>query len=297
MSEQENNEIIEKDESAELVFNTAVKTLFMTFLTVVLLFAVLFQCFPSGAMRFTYDIGLYKNSLGYAEKALARGYNLEALLYAVELSDKLCESELSGKPYERESKYADELEKYTREYAFSPDFDRKNAELDEYYAAGQNYGGSLYSYADYIYTQNFYARALLDSTDEILCRGELVSTDKLGGIIPTMTAKETAVLYNQMDAYLTANRSIELLWSDGKTALLDALIGAYEPLREAFTSSDDIREKLYLTRAALYFSTSIADKFNTATFKDEIEKTFVVTAEGKTLTVFEYYKSLLNSRV
>lgn len=267
----------------------ALSTLFWLVVAVALAAAVFRICFPLAAMRLYEDMGNIPRAYECAAQAARSGRDsadrVNARLKRTNFAISLMRTD--EKEYARET--ADAIEQFLSDPSC---LDR--AELvDEYNlrSSAAKLHPNLYSYADYLHSENARARYILGEQKLYRCEGYVTAKEALGAVV---SPEETAVLFGQIaavagQASASGDKTPDLAPNEltvrAKQYIAEVLagIGDKPALRDVYLVK--AYEKLY-TRLSYggYLSAAELNELNTLEYK------------GTTYTVSElYYDTLLES--
>ena len=264
----------------EVVIGCALKTLFYLLVFGSLLSGYLLLRMPFFAMKISYDLGYTANAYGFAQTFLrreAKAYDditaapydsayVGGLLYAIELSEKLML---------RDKAYAGDVALHTETYATLKEADKRNQLLDAYYTdvpAPMRVSG--YSYRDYVYCLNYYARLVSGRGDKLLFGGKLTALSELPAAAAALDFASEA------DAYATILNQLGRAASLGENVNTIAAARFDEFLE--FSLGCQGLKRLFLIKSALGFAESLAGAGN---------ESFLRQIDGRTLS--EYYYTVL----
>ncbi len=239
---------MEQASTGKIILKTAIITTLALALACVLVAVFVFFCFPYQGYKFTNDLGMKKSALFFAEK-YADDDNLDGFVYCVEL-DKQLIAKTNDLVYDQ--KMLSHTERFFAVGSLGEEFFKT---VDEYYIANsprQAHVG-LYSYEEYLVTNNYVSRVRLNEASEMIFRGKPTKLDEIAAT-EDITNSELAIVYSAISAALSqrGENGFEIMISDDEPtdfcnwieSTVPKFIGELADFRE-----DTLKELFFMNKA------------------------------------------------
>ncbi len=240
----------------KLILKTAIITASVLALACILIAVFVFFCFPYQGYKFTNGLGMKKSALFFAERYASDGENMDGLVYCIEL-DKALIDETGNPSYDE--KMISHTEMLLGQASIGEAYFKQ---LDEYYIANSNRAAhvGLYSYKEYLTSNNFVARVRLGKQDKMVFRFKPTALDE---IMETsdITNMELAAIYSSIakSLYEVEDGNFGFLAKDGEQTELLTQIKTTIPkfIGELADVRADKLKELFLMRSVLVFLNEI----------------------------------------
>lgn len=245
----------------KLIFKTAIITALALTLAFILIAVFVFFCFPLQGYKFTNGLGMKKSALFFAERYASDGENMDGLVYCIEL-DKALIDETGNPSYDE--KMISHTEMLLGQASIGEAYFKQ---LDEYYIANSDKAAhvGLYSYKEYLTSNNFVSRVRLGKCDEMVFR---FKPTPLADIMKAQdkTNSELAIIYLSISKALYEVKDGDfsfLVKNDKPTDFLNELkLTIPKFIGELADVRDDKLKELFLMRSVLIFLNEICAFFD-----------------------------------